>query len=158
MKPAAERIQQILNELGIDSEIVEFSESTRTSAEAARAIGTTVAQICKSILFSAGGEPVMVIASGANRIDTGKVEKEVGQPLGKARADFVREKTGYAIGGVPPVGHARPFPILIDRDLLQFDRVYAAGGTPNAIFPITPAELLRVTGGRVVDCREEEAG
>ncbi|MEI6042771.1 MAG: YbaK/EbsC family protein [Chloroflexota bacterium] len=155
MKPAAERVQQILDELGIESQIVEFSESTKTSAEAAAAIGTTVSQICKSILFEAGGEPIMVIASGANRIDTAKVQQHVGQPLGKATASFVREKTGYAIGGVPPVGHLSHFPIFIDRDLLQYDQIYAAGGTPNAIFPITPADLVRMTKGEVIDCRQE---
>jgi prolyl-tRNA editing enzyme YbaK/EbsC (Cys-tRNA(Pro) deacylase) len=155
MKPAAERVQQILRELGLSSQVVEFSESTRTSAEAASAIGTTVAQICKSILFEAGGEPVMIIASGANRIDTAKVQQHVGNPLGKANAAFVREKTGYAIGGVPPVGHAHPFPIFIDRDLLQYEVVYAAAGTPNSIFPLAPADLVRITNGEVIDCRED---
>src|SRR5690242_13127785 len=128
--------------MGLDSEVVEFSESTKTSAEAASAIGTTIEQICKSILFEAGGEPVMVIASGVNRIDTAKVQQHVGQPLGKANAAFVREKTGYVIGGVPPVAHLHPFPIFIDRDLLQYEVVYAAAGTPNAIFPLSPTELI----------------
>jgi len=155
MKPAAERVQQILRDLGLEAQIVEFGESTRTSAEAAAVIGTTVAQICKSILFEAGGEPIMVIASGVNRIDTTKVQQHVGQALGKANAAFVREKTGYVIGGVPPLGHAQPFPIFIDQDLLQYEVVYAAGGTPNAILPLTPAELLKVTQGQVIDCREE---
>ncbi len=155
MKPAAERVQQILRDLGLNSQIVEFSESTRTSAEAAAAIGTTIAQICKSILFEVGGEPVMVIASGANRIDTTKVQQHVGQPLGKANAAFVREKTGYVIGGVPPVGHSQPFPIFIDQDLMQYEIVYAAAGTPNAIFPVVPADLQRITQGKIIDCREE---
>ena len=155
MKPAAERVQQILRELGLESEVVEFSESTKTSAEAASAIGTTLGQICKSILFEAGGEPVMVIASGVNRIDTAKVQQHVGQPLGKANAAFVREKTGFVIGGVPPVGHLHPFPIFIDQDLMQYPLVYAAAGTPNAIFPLKPADLVRITGGEVIDCKEE---
>ncbi len=158
MKPAAEKVQQIINELGLDSQIVEFSESTRTSAEAAAVIGTTVAQICKSILFAAGegaeAIPVMVIASGANRIDTHKVQSHIGQHLHKANAAFVRDKTGYAIGGVPPFGHASPITIFIDQDLLQYEVVYAAGGTPNSIFPLKPADLVQVTGGQVIDCRE----
>ena len=158
MKPAAEKVQQIINELGLDSQIVEFSESTRTSAEAAAVIGTTVAQICKSILFAAGegaeAIPVMVIASGANRIDTNKVQSHIGQQLHKANAAFVREKTGYAIGGVPPFGHISPITIFIDEDLVQYELVFAAGGTPNAIFPLKPADLVRVTGGQVIDCRE----
>ena len=97
----------------------------------------------------------MVIASGANRIDTAKVQQHVGSPLGKANAAFVREKTGYVIGGVPPVGHAHPFPIFIDQDLMQYEIVYAAAGTPNAIFPLSPADLQRITQGGVIDCREE---
>ncbi len=160
MKPAAEKIQLIINQLGLDSQIVEFSESTRTSAEAAAAIGTSLAQICKSILFAAGegaeAEPVMVIASGANRIDTRKIQSHVGKHLHKATADFVREKTGFAIGGVPPFGHTNPITLFIDQDLLGFDVVYAAGGTPNAIFPIKPADLVRVTGAPVIDVRQEE--
>jgi prolyl-tRNA editing enzyme YbaK/EbsC (Cys-tRNA(Pro) deacylase) len=155
MKPAAEKIQQILQELGLDSEVVEFSESTKTSAEAAAVIGTTVAQICKSILFAAGDQAVMVMASGANRIDTAKVQSHVEVPLGKANAAFVRDKTGYVIGGVPPIGHATNFPIFIDEDLLKFEIVYAAAGTPNSIFGIKPADLVRVTGGTVIDCKEK---
>ncbi|WJW68852.1 YbaK/EbsC family protein [Candidatus Chlorohelix allophototropha] len=157
MKPAAQKVQQIIDELGLNSQIVEFSESTRTSAEAAAAIGTSVAQICKSILFAAGDKenaiPVMVIASGANRIDTHKVQTHIGQKLHKATPEFVREKTGYAIGGVPPFAHAQPLTIFIDQDLLAFEVVYAAGGTPNAIFPLNPADLVKVTGGAVIDCR-----
>jgi prolyl-tRNA editing enzyme YbaK/EbsC (Cys-tRNA(Pro) deacylase) len=159
VKPASQKVQQKIYELGLDSQIVEFSESTRTSAEAAAAIGTSVEQICKSILFSAGegseAEPVMVIASGANRIDTHKVQTHIGQKLHKATAEFVREKTGYAIGGVPPFGHAHHLTIFIDQDLLKYEVVYAAGGTPNSIFPIKPADLVRVTGGEVIDCRQE---
>ena len=155
MKPAAERVQQVLKELGLDSQIIEFSNSTKTSAEAAAAIGTSVSQICKSILFAAGDEPVMVIASGSNRIDQTKIQVYVEKELGKANAAFVREHTGFAIGGVPPVGHASQFPIFIDQDLLQYAEVWAAGGTPNSVFPLSPTDLVRVTGGRVIDCKED---
>lgn len=158
MHMAAECIQQLLHNLGVRTEVVEFGASTRTSAEAATAIGTTVAQICKSIVWATDGGAVLVIASGANRIDTAKVEQHVGKPLAKANAAFVREQTGYVIGGVPPIGHAHQVPIFIDQDLLRYPVVYAAAGTPNTIFPITPPELLRVTGGSVIDCRVDEAG
>jgi prolyl-tRNA editing enzyme YbaK/EbsC (Cys-tRNA(Pro) deacylase) len=155
MKPAAERVQKILQELGLDSVIVEFSESTKTSAEAAAAIGTTVAQIAKSILFAAAEQPIMVIASGINRIDTAKVQAHVGATLGKANAAFVRDHTGYVIGGVPPVGHAVKFAIFIDQDLLQYAEIWAAGGTPNTVFRLTPTELVRITAGTIIDCKEE---
>jgi prolyl-tRNA editing enzyme YbaK/EbsC (Cys-tRNA(Pro) deacylase) len=156
MKPAAEKIQQVLRDLGLEyCEVVEFSESTKTSAEAAAVLGTSVAQICKSILFGAGDEAIMVMASGANRIDTAKVQAHVAVPLTKANAAFVRDKTGYVIGGVPPVGHVTPFPLFIDEDLLKFAEVYAAAGTPNSIFAIKPADLVRVTGGTVIDCKEQ---
>jgi len=155
MKPAAERVQQILAGLGLDSQIVEFGESTKTAADAAAAIGTTVAQIAKSIVFAAGDEPVMVIASGSNRIDPARVQPYVAAALTKANAAFVRDHIGYVIGGVPPVGHTTSFPIFIDRDLLQYPEIWAAGGTPNTVFPIAPANLVRVTGGRVIDCKEE---
>src|SRR5947209_6868463 len=141
MHPTAERIQQVLHDLGVETQVVEFTESTRTSADAAAAIGTTVGQICKSIVFAVDGSPLMVMASGVNRIDTTKVEQTIGKLLGKANASFVRDKTGFAIGGVPPVGHLERFPIFVDRDLLQYDIIYAAAGTPNTIFPITPADL-----------------
>ncbi|MBA3945338.1 MAG: YbaK/EbsC family protein [Herpetosiphonaceae bacterium] len=153
MHPTAERIQQVLHDLGVETQVVEFTESTRTSADAAAAIGTTVGQICKSIVFAVDGSPLMVMASGVNRIDTTKVEQTIGKLLGKANAAFVRDKTGFAIGGVPPVGHLERFPIFVDRDLLQYDIIYAAAGTPNTIFPISSADLVRVTGATVLDCR-----
>lgn len=154
LKPAAQRVQQALRALGLDSEVVEFPEATRTSAEAAAAIGCQVAQIAKSLVFVAGDRPVLAIASGANRVDTKKLAAVAGGPIRRADPETVRQATGYAIGGVPPVGHATPLPVFVDRDLLRFERIYAAAGTPNAIFPITPADLVRITGGQVVDLAE----
>lgn len=153
MKPAtaaaARRVQEIL---GPGFAVVEFDSSTRTSADAASAIGCTVAQIAKSLVFrAAGGGPVLVVASGSNRVDEKKASALLGEAITRADADFVREKTGYAIGGVAPVGHAVPPAILLDADLRRYETIWAAAGTPNAVFRLTPADLERLTGGRFVD-------
>jgi prolyl-tRNA editing enzyme YbaK/EbsC (Cys-tRNA(Pro) deacylase) len=152
MKPAtgaaARRVQDIL---GPGFAVVEFEASTKTSADAAAAIGCTVARIAKSLVFRAGDKPVLVVASGTNRVDEKKVGALLGQVIGRADADFVREKTGYAIGGVPPVGHAVPPAILLDSDLRQYETIWAAAGAPNAVFRLTPAELERLTGGHFVE-------
>lgn len=157
LSPAAARVQEALTVLGFGDRVVEFAQTTRSSAEAAAAIGCTVAQIAKSILFkgAASGAPIMVIASGVNRIDERKVAALIGEKLRKADPDFVRAVTGFVIGGVPPVGHAQPIRKLIDRDLLQFERIWAAAGTPNAVFSLTPAKLLTLTGGESADVAEK---
>jgi prolyl-tRNA editing enzyme YbaK/EbsC (Cys-tRNA(Pro) deacylase) len=131
---------------------MELPQSTRTAADAAAAIGCLVAQIAKSLIFrrSDTGQPVLVIASGTNRVDETLVASHLGAAIGKADADFVRASTGFAIGGVPPIGHDTRLETLIDRDLLAFDTVWAAAGTPRAVFAISPNELVRATGGRVV--------
>jgi prolyl-tRNA editing enzyme YbaK/EbsC (Cys-tRNA(Pro) deacylase) len=132
--------------------VLEFEAGTRTSAEAAAAVGCSVAEIAKSLIFKAAdGRPVLVIASGANRVDENKVRALLGQRIERADADFVRAATGYAIGGVPPIGHATAPIVVIDASLQRFARVWAAGGTPNAVFSLTPADLIRLTGGRVAD-------
>lgn len=154
LSASAQRVQDALAAAGVATTIVEYDVPARTSAEAAAVLGCTVAQIAKSLVFrAASGAPVLVIASGANRVDEAKVAAQVGEPIGKADAAFVRECTGYAIGGIPPLGHARPLTTLVDRDLLQHDVVYAAGGTPHAMFPLSPADLVRVAGGGVADVR-----
>ena len=129
--------------------------STRTAQEAADAIGTSVGQIVKSLVFLAGGAPVLALVSGSNRLDTERLAALSGAVIGKADADSVRQATGYAIGGVPPTGFPRPIPTFVDRDLLQYDVVWAAAGTPRHVFPITPADLQRLTGGNVVDLKQE---
>jgi prolyl-tRNA editing enzyme YbaK/EbsC (Cys-tRNA(Pro) deacylase) len=136
--------------LGSEYQVLEFDQSTRSAADAAAAIGCPVAAIAKSLVFRAeGGEAVLVIASGANRVDEDKVSALLGQAVGRADADFVREHTGYAIGGVAPVGHPRPLTIVLDEDLLALGEIWGAAGTPNAVFRMTPAQLRALTGGRV---------
>jgi len=151
LRPAAARVQALLQEMGLAAEVIEFAESTRSSAEAAAQVGCDVAQIAKSLVFraKASGRPVLVIASGANRVDEKAVEALLGEKIGKADADFVRDKTGYAIGGVAPVGHAAKPATFIDEDLLAFQAIWAAAGTPFAVFRLTPGDLVRLTGGQV---------
>jgi prolyl-tRNA editing enzyme YbaK/EbsC (Cys-tRNA(Pro) deacylase) len=152
LSPSAQRVQDALNRAGVAASIIEYDVAARTSAEAAAVLRCSVAQIAKSLVFrAASGAPVLVIASGANRVDEAKVTALLGESIGRADAGFVRERTGYAIGGIPPLGHASALTTLIDRELLRYDTVYAAGGTPHAMFPLSPADLVRVTGGTVVD-------
>ena len=146
--PSAVRIQAVL---GPRFTVLEFDASTRTSADAAAAIGCEVAEIAKSLVFKGArtGRPVLVVASGTNRVDEKKVAALIGEKIGRADAEFVREATGFAIGGVPPVGHATPPLTLIDEGLFRFEAIWAAAGTPNAVFKLTPAELQELTGGEV---------
>ncbi len=147
--PSALRVQAVLGE---GFRVLEFDASTRTAAEAAEAIGCTVAQIAKSILFrAASGRPVLVVASGTNRVDERKVAALLGEKIGRADAEFVRAATGFAIGGVPPVGHATAPLVLLDRDLRQFAEIWAAAGTPNAVFKLTPDQLAGLTGAAFGD-------
>lgn len=137
------RVQEIL---GGAFTVVEFEASTRTAADAAAAVGCEVGQIAKSLVFRAeSGRPVLVVASGANRVDEAKVARFVGEPIGRADAAFVRETTGYPIGGVAPIGHASDAEVLLDEDLQAFEAIWASGGTPNAVFRLTPADLARLT-------------
>jgi len=148
---AAERVQQALVALGVGARVVELPSSTRSAADAADAVGCSVQQIVKSLVFQTdSGDPVLVLASGINRVDVGLVSSHLGSPIGKADADFVRSVTGFAIGGVPPVGHAQPLITFIDQDLLALDTLWAAGGTPYTVFSLTPQQLIGATGGRVV--------
>jgi prolyl-tRNA editing enzyme YbaK/EbsC (Cys-tRNA(Pro) deacylase) len=140
---ALDRVRSVLRAAGIDPEIREFPDGTRTAPEAAAAVGCEVAQICKSLVFRVGDAPLLIVASGANRVD----EARFGAV--KADARWVREQTGFAIGGVPPVGHARPIDTVVDEDLLRHDVVWAAAGTPRAVFAIAPDRLVAVTGARV---------
>jgi prolyl-tRNA editing enzyme YbaK/EbsC (Cys-tRNA(Pro) deacylase) len=152
LSPSARRVQDALAAAGLDCVIVEHATPARTSAEAAATLGCTVAEIAKSLIFRVGErEAVLVIASGANRVDVAKLAALIGAPIHKADADFVRAVTGYAIGGIPPLAHASTLRTFVDRDLLRFPAVYAAGGTPNAMFPIASADLLRVSGGMPAD-------
>lgn len=155
LSPSAKKVQETLRELGFNNEVLEFQTPTRTSADAARAVGCEVGQIAKSILFRTmkTDRPVLVIASGPNRINEKRIEEKTSEPIGKADADFVRRKTGFVIGGVPPVGHAEKMEIFIDEDLLKYEEIWAAAGTPNAVFKLTPSELIRMTGGQIISVK-----
>lgn len=155
--PTALRTQALLSDAGIPSQVVEFEQPTRTSAEAASAIGCSVAEIAKSIVFKGkqSGQAVVVIASGDNRVCEQKVSALVGEALGRASPDFVREATGYVIGGVAPLGHAQPTRLLMDQDLQRFATVWAAAGTPHTVFALTPAQLALLTGVSWSDVRQE---
>ncbi|HEX5547961.1 MAG TPA: YbaK/EbsC family protein [Ktedonobacterales bacterium] len=151
MKASVQRVADALKQLDINVEITEFAESTRTAEEAAAAVNSTLGQIVKSLVFLAGEQPVLALVSGTNRVDTEKLAAVAGGTIKRANADIVREATGFSIGGVPPVGHTTPLPTYLDRDLLQYQVVWAAAGTPNAVFPIAPDELQRITNATVVD-------
>jgi len=144
---------------GLELEVREFPDGTRTAADAARAIGCQVDQIVKSLVFVADTDPVLVLCSGGNRVDVVKVGRErSAAAVRKADAGEVRAATGYAIGGTPPFGHARDLPVLIDRHLTGFEVVWAAAGTPRHVFPLAPADLVAATGGRVADITLVEDG
>jgi prolyl-tRNA editing enzyme YbaK/EbsC (Cys-tRNA(Pro) deacylase) len=149
---AARRVQEALDGKGVQLNVRELPQSTRTALDAADAIGCSVGQIAKSLVLIAGEshQPILAIVSGANRLDEQKLAGRLGEDVRMASADEVREVTGFAIGGVPPVGHAEALRTFIDADLLAFDAVWAAAGTPRAVFKLSPPELTRITGGEVV--------
>jgi prolyl-tRNA editing enzyme YbaK/EbsC (Cys-tRNA(Pro) deacylase) len=151
LKPSAQKVQDALAERGFENQVRELPNSTRTAAEAAAAVGCRVEQIAKSLVFVArpSGRAVLVIASGSHRVDVGRLAAVVGEQVEKPDADFVRERTGFAIGGVPPIGHAEALLTVVDEDLLRLDAIWAAAGHANAVFPLTPAELVAMTRGTV---------
>ena len=151
----AANFQEFLSSRGFEGKVVELSESTRTSAEAAAAIGCEVEEIAKSIVFYVKDtlRPILVIASGTNRVDEKKLKKLVGGKLKRADADFVREVTGFVIGGVPPAGHIEPLQTFMDLDLLQFSKVWAAAGSHYAVFPIKPKVLLGLCNAEAFDIK-----
>lgn len=152
LKPSAQRVQDALLALGFPNQVIELSDMARTAAEAAAAVGCNVGQIAKSLIFRGqeSGRAILVITSGSNRVNEKIVTQHLGEKLQKADAEFVRAQTGFAIGGVPPVGHTQPSIILIDEDFWQYAEIWAAAGHPHAVFKLTPDELLRMTGGQVV--------
>jgi prolyl-tRNA editing enzyme YbaK/EbsC (Cys-tRNA(Pro) deacylase) len=157
MKPAAARFQVALDALGLRRSVIELPVEARTSQQAADAVGVGVGQIAKSLVFMVDGAPIMVIASGVNRVDERKLATLAGGKIRRADADTVKKATGYTIGGVPPFGHDTALRLWIDEDLLGHDLIYAAGGVPECIFPLTPEELLKATGGTVADVRESKS-
>ncbi len=148
----AQRVQDALRAGGLSCKVVELPASTRTALEAAEAVGCSVGQIVKSLIFRGAQtqRPILILTSGTNRIDESKVAPALGEPIEKAAADFVRERTGFAIGGVPPVGHKEKLLTYIDEDLFQYKLIWAAAGTDHSVFQLSPEDLKRVTGGRVV--------
>ena len=155
LKPAVRKVQSAIRQLGIEREVIELGVDARTSQQAADALGVGVGQIAKSLVFTVNSSPLLVIASGANRVDELKLEKLAGGKVRRADPETVKQATGYAIGGVPPLGHPIPLPVYIDPDLFQYELIYAAAGVPECVFPLTPAELVQGTGGRVADVKAE---
>jgi len=155
LSASAQKVQDALSARGMTLQVVELPGSTRTAQEAAQAIGCDVGQIVKSLVFKGkrSARPVLVIASGRNRVDERKIEALIEEPLGKADADFVRQQTGFVIGGVPPVGHSQPLLTYVDADLLEYTEIWAAAGTPHAVFRLTPQELCELTGGEVLELK-----
>ncbi|HAX70722.1 MAG TPA: prolyl-tRNA editing protein [Anaerolineae bacterium] len=155
LSPSAQKIQDILNTLGYDYTVVEHAESTRTAQEAADRAGCQIGQIVKSLIFrgKASGKPILILASGPNRVNEKLIGEYAGEPIGKADADFVRAVTGFVIGGVPPIGHAEKMETYLDEDFLQYPTIWAAAGTPNAIFELKTEDLQKMTGGKVVSIK-----
>ena len=152
LRPSAQRVQDALSARDFINQVIELTASTRTSAEAATAVGCEVGQIAKSLIFKGkrSGKPILIVASGANRVNKKRMKSYLGERLSRPDGDFVREQTGFAIGGIPPLGHATALETYIDEDLLRFEQIGAAAGHPNALFQLTPDELAAMTGGRVV--------
>jgi Cys-tRNA(Pro) deacylase len=154
MHPSTQKVASAAEAFGLKIAIVTFEQSTRTAEEAAAAIGCEVAQIVKSLVFTAADKPVIALVSGSNQLDTGKLAALLGvskKKVKRADAEVVKAATGYSIGGVPPFGHANTLPVYVDHDLMRFEVIWAAAGTPNAVFATPPDELLRVSGGTTAD-------
>jgi len=152
---SVQRVEEAARERGLAIEVRRFPEGTKTAPDAARAVGCEVGQIVKSLVFMADDRPILALTSGANRADVGKLAALVGaSEVRRATADEARVATGFAIGGTPPFGHSRPLDVLVDRDLLGYDEVWAAAGTPDAVFRIAPQDLVRASGAAAADFRE----
>ena len=155
MHPNVERVVAAARDAGLEITVERFPEGTRTAADAARAVGCEVAQIVKSLVFVSDEEPVIALVSGANRVDVVRLASALGSSgVRKADGDEARAATGYAIGGVPPFGHIGPVRMVVDTDLLRYEQLWAAAGLPDAVFPISPSDLVRVSGASVVELAE----
>ena len=155
LKSSALRVQEALQDNGLTCEIVQMQDTTRTAEDAARAVGCVVGQIVKSLVFEGrqSHRPVLVVTSGANRVNEKAIGQKLAESIKMAKPEFVREMTGFAIGGVPPVGHRHALKIFIDEDLLQYEEIWAAAGTPHAVFKLTPEELKTITSGEVISVK-----
>jgi prolyl-tRNA editing enzyme YbaK/EbsC (Cys-tRNA(Pro) deacylase) len=155
LKPAAQRVQDAARALGLEVEVREMAQSTRTAEEAAAACGCAVGQIVKSLVFRGkeSGKPYLLLVSGANRVNEKAVAALLSEKLTRPDAQFVRDVTGFAIGGIPPLGHAEPLTTYMDQDLLTFDVVWAAAGTPESVFPVAPADLQEKARATVISVK-----
>jgi prolyl-tRNA editing enzyme YbaK/EbsC (Cys-tRNA(Pro) deacylase) len=147
----AQKIQDALKERGLQLAVIELDTSTRTAQDAANAVGCQIGQIVKSLVFRSGDDALLFLVSGQNQLNVARVSAELGIPIKKADADFAHQKSGYPIGGVPPLAHEEPMHTYIDRDLMVFDEVWAAAGTPHAVFKLESRLLPEVTGGLILD-------
>lgn len=155
LSPSAQKIQNLIHDLGYSYTVVEHTESTRTAQEAADRAGCELGQIVKSLIFRGkqSGKPILVLTSGANRVNEKRISGYAGEAILRADADFVRAVTGYAIGGVPPIGHVEKMETYIDEDFLPFQTVWAAAGTPNAIFELKTSDLQQMTSGTITQVK-----
>jgi prolyl-tRNA editing enzyme YbaK/EbsC (Cys-tRNA(Pro) deacylase) len=155
LSSSAQKVQNALDAFGMTLQVVELPASTRSAVEAAQAIECQVGQIAKSLVFKGQetGRPVLVIACGANRVNEKRIGELLGEAVAKADANFVRQRTGFVIGGVPPVGHAETVETFVDEDLLKYEHIWAAAGTPHAVFQLEPTDLVRITSGKVVSIK-----
>jgi len=151
LSSSAKKVQDTLKALGFPYQVVELPHTTRSATDAAKAVGSGVGQIAKSLIFKTKytQRPILVIASGSNRVNEKRIGDLIHEAVEKADADFVRQKTGFSIGGVPPVGHLEKLKTFIDEDLMQYEEIWAAGGSPNAVFKLKPLDLVKMTGGHV---------
>jgi Cys-tRNA(Pro) deacylase len=155
VRPSVEKVRAAIRALGLEREVIELTVDARTSQQAADALGVAVGQIAKSLVFTVNRLPLLVIASGANRVDEAKLAQLAGGKVRRADPETVKQSTGYTIGGVPPLGHASPLPVYIDADLLGHELIYGAAGSPECVFPLSPSELVQATGGQVVEVKED---
>jgi len=157
LSKSAEKVQNALAKLGYAYEVIEAAESTRTAEEAAARVGCSVGQIVKSLIFKGkkSGKAILILTSGANRVDVKRIVAHTQEKIGRADPDFVRERTGFAIGGIPPLGHTHPIETYVDEDLLNFDEIWAAAGTPKALFKMPASELEKITGGKIIQVKQE---
>ncbi len=157
LSPSAQKIQDRLEASGVASTVIEFEEGTRTAQEAADRVHCQLGQIVKSLVFKTqnSGKAILVLTSGSNRVDETRLGQYAGEPILRPDADFVRTQTGFSIGGVPPFGHPEPIETYIDEDLLQYPQVWAAAGTPNAVFQCQPSDLVTITHGRVLPVKKQ---
>ena len=155
LSSSAQRIQDELIKLGYDYTVIEAEESTRTAEEAAARVGCEVGQIVKSLIFQgkSSGKAILILTSGANRVDVKRIKSYANEKIGRADPEFVRECTGFAIGGIPPLGHVRSIETYLDEDLLRYEEIWAAGGTPKAVFKMQASDLSRMTGGKIISVK-----